>query len=359
MPIKNLYFDESGFTGYNLLDAQQPVFVIASCDLAPEASGRLLQSVFPRYQAAEFKFSNIWRSNNRARLVEFGRECAALADNVFFWRTDKRFAVLTKVIDFLIEPYIHAAGYDFYADGFCWKYCNYVHYGLVEFGEPALYDSLIRLYQTFSRNPNRQTLQELQQLLRIMANSLDEPIQIFFEQMAMGAGLFEEYHDLDTFSGSDELYVTTMLAIIGHWRRQTDDDLAVFHDTTAHFFRHRPMWETITSPDVPAQVHRAGDGTDIVFPLRVTSTTAVDSENCRAIQLCDVLAGLSTKVFSHDQLPDEEQRLIRDVIEAGFGEMSSNGIRFEPVFPDRIPPRRLNGPDVVDQMQVIMARNNG
>ena len=42
---------------------------------------------------------------------------------------NKRFAVLTKIVDYLIEPYITDAGYDFYDDGFCWKYFNYIYFG--------------------------------------------------------------------------------------------------------------------------------------------------------------------------------------------------------------------------------------
>jgi len=45
---------------------------------------------------------------------------------------DKRFAVLTKIVDFLIGPYITDTGYDFYDGGFCWKYCNYIYFGLTQ-----------------------------------------------------------------------------------------------------------------------------------------------------------------------------------------------------------------------------------
>lgn len=91
MPIKSLYFDESGFTGYNLLDPVQPFFVIASTDLDPGVSEQILRTSFPRYQGPEFKFSRIWGSNNRNGLIEFGRHFASRGENAFIWMTDKRF----------------------------------------------------------------------------------------------------------------------------------------------------------------------------------------------------------------------------------------------------------------------------
>ena len=67
MPTRNLYFDESGFTGYNLLDPQQPVFCIASTDIGPDEAQAILRESFPRYQGQEYKFQNIWGSNRHRR----------------------------------------------------------------------------------------------------------------------------------------------------------------------------------------------------------------------------------------------------------------------------------------------------
>jgi hypothetical protein len=154
MSVRTFFFDEAGFTGYNLLDGDQPIFAIASSDIDPQEAEALLRETFPRYQGREFKFANIWGSRNRSALVDFGRRLGGMHDHAFTWILDKKFAVLTKIVDFLTEPYFTDAGYDFYADGFCWKYANYIHFGLTQFGPPALYESLVQAYQTFSRDPS-------------------------------------------------------------------------------------------------------------------------------------------------------------------------------------------------------------
>lgn len=118
MPVRTIYFDEAGYTGYNLLDPVQPIFAIASVDIDEQLASDILQNSFPKYQGDEFKFSNIWRSGNRAGL---GRFCASLeqyADKAFCYAINKRFSVLTKAVDFLIEPYMTDSGYDFYGEGF-------------------------------------------------------------------------------------------------------------------------------------------------------------------------------------------------------------------------------------------------
>jgi hypothetical protein len=358
VPTRNLYFDESGFTGYNLLDPQQPVFCIASTDIGPDEAQAILRESFPRYQGQEYKFQNIWGSNRHRRGLEtFARLMEPHAERALVWRTDKPFAVFTKIVDFLIEPVIHAAGFDFYADGFCWKYANYIYYALKEFGEPGLYETIITTYQQFSREPTRENLEAMQRQYRTMADSLDEPLQMFLEQMALGAENFERFSSLDTFTGTDELYVSTMMAIVAHWRNRTEDEFAIFHDDSAHFFRQREMWNLLTRADAPEGVHRAGDGARVQFPMGVTSTTATNSRDSSAIQLCDVIAGFSAKIFD-EQVVGDDRALLERVVEGGLQNLTFNGVRAAAVFPDQIPPRRLEGPDAVDRLAAVLARRD-
>ncbi|MGD9714199.1 MAG: DUF3800 domain-containing protein [Thermomicrobiales bacterium] len=353
MAVRTIYCDESGFTGYNLLDPAQPIFVIASADVSEPRAEEILQHSFPRYQGAEFKFSSIWRSKSRAGLLTFASYLRAFTDTSFIYMIDKRFAVLTKLIDMLVEPFITDAGYDFYDDGFCWKYCNYVHFGLTQFAPPALLDTLLRHYQEFSREPTADRLAALQMRLRLMARSIDEPPALFLEQMALGAEMFHRFHDLDSFRGSNELQLGTMFAIVAYWRQKHPEDFAIIHDASSNFLRGEEMWRRVTSYDVPEQQHRKGDGTFVEFPLRVVSTTAVDSRKSRSIQFCDVLSGLAARHFS-PSTKDDDRRFMDEAIEAGLKHVTYDGVRPQTVFPDQIPPKRLNGPDIVDKMRNII-----
>lgn len=354
MPTRTLYCDESGFTGYNLLDPVQPVFAVASADIDEQRAKEILADSFPRYQGREFKFSNIWGSaKNRAGLLKFAGHLSAFADLSYIYMADKRFTVLTKIVDFLIEPFITDAGYDFYDDGFCWKYANYIHFGFTQFAPPELLDALLKNYQTFSRDPTPVGLATLRGQLKIMATSAPEEVRIFLEQMELGARLFYNYHDLREFAGSDEIQTTTMIAVVSYWRQKYPEDFAVVHDASSNFLRSREMWERITNNNVPKQMHRQGDGSFVEFPLRVVSTTAMNSQDSRSIQFCDVLAGLATRHFS-PRTEGDDREFLDQVIDAGLKNITYNGIRPATVFPDQIPPKRLTGPDVVDQMASII-----
>ena len=88
---RTIYFDESGFTGYNLLDTSQPVFVLGSTDLPPAESQKLLRTAFPRYQGVEFKSTNVWKSRDRESLLRLGSSVAQLEEHFFFYTCDKAY----------------------------------------------------------------------------------------------------------------------------------------------------------------------------------------------------------------------------------------------------------------------------
>lgn len=349
MQTRTIFFDESGFTGYNLLDPAQPVFSVASVDIAEERAEEILRRSFPRYQGEEYHFTNIWRSRHRGGLGTFCNHLHEVSELSFCFATNKRFAIFTKIMDFLVEPAITESCFDFYDEGFCWKYSNYAYHGIMQFGSPELLDYLIRFYQDFSRTPTAESLSLLQHRLRMMASSAEPEIRIFLEQMALGADLFERYSDLDDFRNSNDLQTGTMLAVIGHWRQAYTEDFSVVHDNSSNFWRNREMWSKITSSDNPEAATRAGDGSYVEYPLRVVSTEGRDSRLSRSIQFCDVLAGLTAKHFNPDLTADDRE-FMSSLIDEGLGNISSNRIVPGTEFPVRIPPKRLEGPDVVDQL---------
>lgn len=354
MVVRTIYADETGFTGGDLLNREQPIFAIATTDLADEAAGNLLRTAFPNYQGDEFKFSNIWpRPKSKRRVVGFGELIGKQADNVFSYFIDKRFCALTKVVDFLVEPLAHDAGFDFYAQQFARRYTNMFHYGLVMFGEPELYERIVRLYQSFVRAPTRETLKAMEISYGLMASSGPIELREFLSMAARGAATFLRFHELEAHRGSNDIQFTALLASIGDWRGRVTEDLAIIHDQSSNFFRREEAWSAMTNSDIPEQLHQAaGDSSFIQYPLRVVRTEAVDSRNSFSVQLCDVLAGLVARGLRRDLTP-EDAALMADVNATGFGELRCNGIRPEPEFPIG-EAQPLEGPDSVDQALAIM-----
>jgi hypothetical protein len=112
LPPKTLYFDESNFTGSNFLDVNQPIFVVSSSDIGDNEAESILKTAFPTHRASEFKFGNVWSDRKRKSLTKLAEQLGTLEARLYSYVIDKKFGVLIKALDFLVEPIVSAAGFD-------------------------------------------------------------------------------------------------------------------------------------------------------------------------------------------------------------------------------------------------------
>lgn len=353
--MKNIYFDESGFTGYNFLDDSQPVFAIASTDIDPVLAKDILASAFPRYNASEYKFGNILNSSNEPGIVKLGELINPYVGQCYLYMINKKFVTLVKAVDFLMEPAITRAGYDFYKNGFCWKYANYIFVRMVAISKINVYDEFVKAYQLFSRNPSSDALKALRLSLIQMEKKVDLEIKVFFAEFILGCELLTEYFDLDKFKETNDLQLTTMLAIVSYWRQNHEDDFIIIHDDSSNFLRQKETWDALTSHDVPEYQHPLGDGTFVQYPLRVVQTMPIKSHENYSVQLCDILAGFATQNFKNSLKGDNAKPIYKEAMEAGLGEIMYNSIRPGKDFP-KFPPDKLTGPDAPALLAQIIKR---
>ena len=113
-----LFIDECGYTGEDLFNEDQPVFVLASFWLAEEYCVDLKHKYFSKVKAKELKHSRLSRYPAQQNMViDFLRDIAKESDSVKFAIANKHYVLVTKIVDLLIEPMAYEDGLDFYQDG--------------------------------------------------------------------------------------------------------------------------------------------------------------------------------------------------------------------------------------------------
>ena len=106
-------FDEAGNSGGNLLDPEQPTFVLASVHLSDEETNALLP---PR--AGEYKFATLKRSApGREAILDFLNSPILTEDRYLVSGFHKKFMAVTKMVDMLVEPLTHRDGINLYERG--------------------------------------------------------------------------------------------------------------------------------------------------------------------------------------------------------------------------------------------------
>ena len=126
--------DEAGFTGPGLLDENQPYFVYAAVDLAPDEAAAVLQSTRGRHriQAPELKSSSL---RKRADWPTIAREVTQAADGrALLISFDKRLNLAGKAFEYLLEPVLQRENSLFYASNLHRFVMNSIHRDLVASG---------------------------------------------------------------------------------------------------------------------------------------------------------------------------------------------------------------------------------
>lgn len=206
-----LYFDESGYTGRQLMDPLQRHFVLASSRISDETAKALMRQSFPDYRGDEFKFEKIWsRPRSRRRLPEFVRAVGAHAEDLYVWQIDKRFSLLITMLEYLVEPDLYEAGFDWYS-GFGYRVSNHFQFGLTHVARKGLYEDTLAAYYAFARKPTDEGLGILAKALVSLSRRAPKDIQPVFNACGLGVANFHHHHDMGTFKDTLEVYVTSML----------------------------------------------------------------------------------------------------------------------------------------------------
>ncbi|WGF87061.1 DUF3800 domain-containing protein [Marinivivus vitaminiproducens] len=340
--------DESNFTGSNLLDPNQPVFSVGSSDIDDREAEDILRSSFPKYKAQEFKFTELWRKRRNLDFRMFAKHISENDQRYFVYIIEKKYSVLTKLIDFLIEPLFNKAGFDFYSGGFCWRYVNKIYYLAENERVGDVLGELVNTYQRFSRKPSKENLLNMFQDFVLIHQKCSGEFKDFMKLAIAGCASFEYNYSIDKFIGTDDIQMTTMIGVVAHWRRRSDDDFIVIYDDSSNVSRRLDIWSRITSSNAPAHEHPIGNGSSVIFPLRVVKSIGRDSKTSYALQLCDIVSGLSSKIFNF-KFTDDDQLLALNILESGFSQLRYDGVRYQDIFPT-VDPDKRGELDAVDMM---------
>lgn len=125
--------DESGYTGFDLLNPDQRFQGAATIAISDEDVARLISDHFPKLQAPELKYRALSRRPaNRRRLLSLQRDLLTHYKCVTCV-CDKRFLLVLMFVDFAVEPFYYERGINFYENG-----QNYVMASLLSAAGPTL-----------------------------------------------------------------------------------------------------------------------------------------------------------------------------------------------------------------------------
>lgn len=314
--VKHVYIDDCGNTGADLLNKDQPYFVLASLNFNPDQCRELKLKHFRDVKSSELKYSALKRNkNHQERIVNFLNDIKGRTDSAAAAIVDKKYALLLRLVDLLIEPILFEDGLDFYKDGLNIAFSNTLCICMKGFKGVGFLEDFLGRFQRMIRSPSEVTFERFFEIVfdKSIPPELDNllfPIKQFYERNGVQKISQLSANDLD-------LSLTSGLWLAGYWSETLDEPFVFIHDKSCQLSKNIEQWEKIVDPENREAVI-GYDVRKIKFPLRVSFTYLENSRDHAGLQLVDILAGslahISRECSSSEKYIEDLKDALSDVM---------------------------------------------
>jgi hypothetical protein len=351
-----IFLDESGFTGEDLANADQPIFVIASTKADDSRVADIFQNSFSGVQSRELKHSLLARTEaGRRRVSDFFHQVRG--SGLFAaYIAHKQFCLLTKLVDLWVEPWMRKNRIDFYERGANRNFCNMAWFCLRTFESQDFLTQHLSAFQEMLRTRTLDSYKGFWRGLykhsRSCRSETREILEYFlFSESELGYG-----HLLSLPERSLDICCTSALRVVEHWRTQTEEPLQIIHDASSNMGKDLWIWNVVTSGEMPPVRVGAG-GFTAQYPLQVTETALRDSTCALQLQLADIVAG-ATAVWIRSMLfGATKSDYAQALADAGIKEHLVGGIWPVPeIEPDKLEPGSIGGSAYLDILTGVLRK---
>jgi hypothetical protein len=290
-PVVEVFLDEAGYTGPDLINRDQPAFVLAGTVLTADDCCAMLAEHFGSGRDGEIKHARLAKTNRgRAQLLHFFEALLRASEEACFFGFHKEFILLALLIDFWLEPLAHRDGVNLYERGANIALTN-VSY--ITLGATLGVDGrreLLRRFQVMHRDRTRFSYASFWDLFyeSVRRHKLIEDVLVGLSAAERELGwdhlnnLSRDMLDLGDYG---------LLQTVEHWRgKRPGSDLVLVRDTSKMIERNRPKWDAILDPTNPAAIV-GQDRRTIEFPLPVRGLRIEESHQFAQLQVADLVAG--------------------------------------------------------------------
>lgn len=288
MSIPSIALDESGNSGWNLLDASQPVFVLASVRLSKTDAKSVLRPLPARSEA---KFAKLRRSREGREGILNLLNSSSLNENTLLASAlHKPYMVVAKMVDLLVEPLYYSSGENLYEQGQNLALANLLYYVMKStFGE-ADFRRLCNLFIQMVRSPNQESIAGFYDFLGRLEKSL--PKDQFREDIAAlrATRIVTDAQIEDWSASSLDPAIPAFAQICSLWTMKLGKKFHIIHDDSLAIEKYQDVLEAIMSTTEKG-VLVGYDRRKSVYPIKAPGIRFKNSSNDVRIQVADVVAG--------------------------------------------------------------------
>ncbi|WP_235924369.1 hypothetical protein [Brucella anthropi] len=292
--IQCFRIDESGYTGFDLLNADQRFQGASAIAIGDDDAARLIKEHFPRLQASELKYRSLSRRPaNHQRLLSLQRDLLSHHKSVTYV-CDKRFLLVLMFVDYAVEPFYHERGIDFYENGQNYSMASLLAMAGPTLLGPAAFDAMLAAFQHAAKEKTPEALKALVTATRATR----------WREFPEALGPLAQYaapeclEAIATPGVNTDAALVVLQSLISRMEVMAAGPYRVEHDQSKNLLTYHNLLQRFVDHDQEIEFRQSEIAT-LKFPLKLAGVTQVDSKTSPAVQLADVMIGAALEAANN------------------------------------------------------------
>lgn len=316
-----VYFDEAGNSGGNLLDTDQPSYVLLSHNYTDSETNTLLGPLLQLSNATELHFKNLKKYPKfRKAIITCINHDLIQPERIYFYYAHKHFMISLQMVDRLIEPVMHELGINIYKKGHNIATANLLNILGTSIWEGVLFEDICKHFVTWIRADTDSNCNAFYVAVEKL-HYVTKPEYSHILKM-----LLASRHHLNSIRKSLNKYTldTTLSCFVAHctfWAQVRKDkpfDITFDNSKQMEYWRDLIDFLTHSLPE-----SKVGFGSrKYKFPLPINSLKTEDSKNILQLQLADVFAS-SINYLAIQTINGTEDDFSREILSSRLFKSSS------------------------------------
>jgi len=282
-------FDESGNTGQNLLDPSQPVFVLASVNFNDDETRRLID-ILSNENSQEFHFAKFRKNaSGRAKVLECLKSELILPEKVKLSIFHKKYMVVTKIVDLLIENLSYETGFNLYKKGANIALSNMYYICIPSFCGKGNFEEFLQRFVNMIRIKENNCIRDFYgSVEKLITMCREEKFKEEIDLIMLTSVIVNEVLDRTDISALDPA-IPGFVHDCAMWSEELDCEFDVVHDESKPIEHDEEILSYLMAKDEP-EVVVGYDRRKIKYPLKATGIKLCDSKEVQQIQIADLIA---------------------------------------------------------------------
>ena len=217
-------------------------------------------------------------------------------NSVKFTVAHKRYVLVTKIVDILIESMAHKDGIDLYKKGANIAYSNMLFYIIRTLVSEDFFNDMIFNFQEMIRT---RTVESYDSFFKpLFDNQFPEEVDELLSLLQAFHIRFG-YPFLQTLPADVlDIALTEALTLMNEWKINIpeSENIILIHDQSSNMAKEKEFWDKLVSPNAPPKTV-GYDRRKMSYPIRIEETEFANSRDYAGLQIADILAGAITRYF--------------------------------------------------------------